>query len=136
MPNSLHSEKEFNPIFMLTLADKVLIGVILLAIGVSIWWIFKGNKAELVEIQTPETIKKVNLSATPQTVSVYGALGTTTIEIKEKKVRVVSSPCPQKMCVKMGWRSKNGDTIVCVPNKVVVKIVSACQKQKIDAIVR
>lgn len=137
MNNSLsNSEKEFSPIFRLTPADKILIGVVLLAIGLSIWWIFKGNKAEFVEIQTPETIKRVNLSVRPQMVSVYGALGTTTIEIREKKVKVVSSPCPQKMCVKMGWRGKNGETIVCLPNKVVVKIVSAHQKQKLDAITR
>lgn len=137
MNNSLcNSEKEFSPVFRLTLADKVLIGVVLLAIGINIWWIFKSNKAEIVEIQTPEAIKRVTLSDRPQTVSIYGALGTTTIEIKEKKVRVVSSTCPQKMCVKMGWRVKNGDTIVCVPNKIVVKIVSARQKQKIDAITR
>ncbi|MFH1561996.1 MAG: NusG domain II-containing protein [Nitrospirota bacterium] len=137
MDNSLcNSEKEFNPIFMLTLADKVLIGVVLVAIGVSSWWIFKGNKGEIVEIQTPDAIKMVNLSSKSQTIFVQGALGTTTIEIKQKKVRVVASTCPQKICVKMGWRNKNGDTIVCVPNKVVVKIVSARQKQQIDAITR
>lgn len=132
MNNSLYNEKGFNPFFMLTPADKILIVVVLVAIGISSWWIFKGNKGEFVEIQTPDKIKRVSLSARPQTIFVQGALGTTTIEIKEKKVRVVSSACPQKICVKMGWRGKTGDTIVCVPNKVVVKIVSAHQKQKID----
>ncbi|MDI6736453.1 MAG: NusG domain II-containing protein [bacterium] len=126
-----NSEKEFSPIFRLTPADKVLIGVVLLAIGLSIWWVFKGNKAEIVEIQTPKAIKRINLSVRPQTVSVHGVLGTTTIEVQGKKVRVVSSPCSQKICVKMGWRGKNGETIVCLPNKIVVRIISPRQKQKI-----
>jgi len=121
---------------MLTFADKILIGVVLLSIGLSTWWVFKGTKGEIVEIQTPQGIKRVRLSSKPQTIIAPGLLGTTRIEIKGKKVRVISSPCPEKICVKMGWKSKNGETIVCVPNKVVVKIISASQKEDVDAIVR
>jgi hypothetical protein len=121
---------------MLTFADKVLIGVILLAIGISTWWVFKGNKGEMVEIQTPDGIKNIPLSSKPQTIFAYGTLGTTTIEIKKKKVRVTNSPCPQKICVKMGWKDKNNQTIVCVPNKVVIKVISKLQQQDIDAITR
>jgi len=121
---------------MLTYADKVLIGGVLLALGISTWWVFKGTKGEIVEIQTPEEVTKVNLSSNPQTIFAHGPLGTTTIEIKGKKVRVINSACPEKICVKMGWKSKNGETIVCVPNKIVVKIISASQKQDVDAIVR
>ncbi|MEW6095675.1 MAG: NusG domain II-containing protein [bacterium] len=121
---------------MLTFADKILIGVILLAIGISTWWIFKGTKGEIVEIQTPDEVKIVSLSSKPQTIFAHGRLGTTTIEIKGKKVRVVNSPCPQKICIKMGWKNKNGEIIACVPNKVVVKIISLNKKQKVDTIVR
>lgn len=121
---------------MLTLADKILIGVVLLAIGISTWWVFKGNTGEIAEIQTPDEVKSVSLFSKPQTIFAHGALGTTTIEIKQKKVRIINSPCHQKTCVKMGWKNKNGETIVCVPNKVVVKIVSRRQRQDVDAITR
>lgn len=121
---------------MLTLADKVLIGVVLLGIGISTWYVVKGSKGEIVEIQTPNEVKKVNLSLRPQTIFSHGLLGTTTIEIKGKKVRVVNSPCPEKICVKMGWKNKNGQTIVCVPNKVVIKIGSPLQKEEVDNIVQ
>lgn len=120
---------------MLTSADKVLIVGILLAIGISTWWIFTGPKGELVEIQTPDEVMSVNLSSTPQIIFAHGVLGTTTIEIRKKKVRVVNSPCRQKICVKMGWKDKNDETIVCVPNKVLVKIVSSrVSKHNVDAI--
>jgi len=121
---------------ILTFADKVLIGVILLAIGISSWWVFKSPKEEIVEIQTPDHVERVNLSSKSQIIFAHGALGTTTIEIKGKRVRVIDSPCSQKLCVKMGWKNKNGETIVCVPNKVVIKIVNTLEHQDVDTITK
>ncbi|MEW6608492.1 MAG: NusG domain II-containing protein [bacterium] len=117
---------------MLTLADKILIGTVLIAAGLSTWWVFESSRGEIVEIQTPTEVKRVSLSK-QQTIFAHGALGTTTIEIKEKKVRVINSPCLQKLCVKMGWKDKNGQIIACIPNKIVVKIISTTRKQKVDA---
>ena len=53
---------------------------------------------------------------------VNGAIGECLIRIKDKKVRVIHSQCPQKICVKTGWISKSGEFIICVPNKIVIKI--------------
>lgn len=49
---------------------------------------------------------------------VEGPLGFTTFEIKDKKVRIIDSPCPNKTCVDQGWTSP----IVCLPNKVIITI--------------
>ena len=53
-------------------------------------------------------------------VSVQGPQGNTLVEIKDHKVRVVESPCPNKLCVKQGWISSGA--IVCLPNRVVVTV--------------
>ncbi|HPC38020.1 MAG TPA: NusG domain II-containing protein [Exilispira sp.] len=45
------------------------------------------------------------------------------VEIKDKKVRVKQSDCPDKICVKRGWIEKPGQFIICMPNKLIVKIV-------------
>ncbi len=45
------------------------------------------------------------------------------IEVKEGRIRVLKSDCPQKICVQTGWISKPGQTIICVPNKVLIEIV-------------
>ncbi len=50
---------------------------------------------------------------------VEGDLGTTVFEIKDGRVRIVDSPCPNKTCIHMGWSSP----LVCLPNQVVVEIV-------------
>jgi len=67
-------------------------------------------------------------------VLVKGPLGITTVEIKKARVRIVDSPCTNKICVKQGWIKKG--VIVCIPNKVVVKVGIKNQKEKgdIDAI--
>ena len=46
------------------------------------------------------------------------------IEVKEGRIRVVKSDCPQEICVNIGWIRYSGQTIVCVPNKVLIEIES------------
>ena len=68
-----------------------------------------------------------------RTVSVQGPAGITVVEIKDHLVRVIDSPCHNKLCVKQGWIRRGA--IVCVPNKVVVKIGAEDRKENIiDAI--
>ena len=50
--------------------------------------------------------------------TVQGALGKTSFEISNNKVRIIDSPCPNKTCIACGW----SNFIVCLPNKVFVQI--------------
>ena len=50
--------------------------------------------------------------------SVAGELGETTFEIKDGRVRIVDSPCPNKTCVAQGWHNP----LVCLPNKVMITV--------------
>lgn len=51
-----------------------------------------------------------------------GPLGKTEIEIMNGQVRILSSPCRNKICVNMGSVGREGGVLVCVPNEVVVGI--------------
>lgn len=62
---------------------------------------------------------------------IQGVNGLTVIEIRDQKVRVISSTCPDKLCIHSGWIDRPGQMLVCLPNRVVVKIVSD-EKQDID----
>jgi len=46
------------------------------------------------------------------------------IEAQKGKIRVLSADCPQHLCMNMGWIQHNGQTIICVPNKVVIEVKS------------
>jgi len=56
------------------------------------------------------------------TLRVPGPLGETVVVIEEGTVRVISSPCPEKICIKTGRISKPGQWIACLPNRVFITI--------------
>lgn len=56
-----------------------------------------------------------------------------TIKIWDSKVWITDASCPDKLCVKQGKIDKGGQSIICLPNKVVVKIVSD-KTDDIDAV--
>ena len=47
------------------------------------------------------------------------------IEIKEGRIRVRKSDCPRQICVNTGWIQYPGESIVCVPYKVLIEVKSA-----------
>lgn len=65
-------------------------------------------------------------------VRVPGTLGETVIEIRDGRVRVVASPCAQKLCLRAGWLESAGDATACVPNKVSVALLG--EDPRFDAI--
>ena len=68
----------------------------------------------------------------PRIQRVPGPLGVTVVEVRGGTARVVSSPCPEQICVKSGPISKCGQWIACLPNQVFVTIMSA-REGEIDA---
>jgi len=67
------------------------------------------------------------------TVHVRGPLGDTVVAIREGTAEVLSSPCPEKICVKTGKISKPGQWIACLPNRVFVAVQGTRSEQP-DAI--
>ena len=51
-----------------------------------------------------------------------GGKVTNTVEIKDNQVDVTYADCPDKICVKHRKISKSGESIICLPNKVVISI--------------
>lgn len=47
-----------------------------------------------------------------------------TMIIRDKTVHMQDADCPDKLCIKQGEISKDGQKIVCLPNKIVVEIKS------------
>lgn len=45
------------------------------------------------------------------------------IQINGHEVRIVEASCPDQVCTNEGWKSKPGSTIVCLPHKLIVKVV-------------
>lgn len=58
-----------------------------------------------------------------QTLRVDGPLGETLIEIADGAVRIIASPCQQKICINRGWLSHAGETVACLPNRISVTLL-------------
>lgn len=44
------------------------------------------------------------------------------VHIEDSQVWITDADCPDKLCENMGKVSKDGQTLVCLPNKVIVQI--------------
>lgn len=66
----------------------------------------------------------------------YNVHGYNIIEINSTGVRVREAECSDLICVKTGWASAHPQQIVCLPNRVVVKIISDNNSSQVDDIAR
>lgn len=55
-------------------------------------------------------------------IEVPGPLGTTTVAVDKRRVRVVSDPGPRQYCVRQGWLARPGEIAICAPNQVSVQV--------------
>jgi hypothetical protein len=49
-------------------------------------------------------------------------LDTNTIEVRDNQIRIKAATCSDQVCVLTGFISKPGETIVCLPHKLVIEI--------------
>lgn len=121
---------------ILTVPDKILIGglvIVTLASFPLIRHFHNEGKKVLIELDGEE-VGKFSLEEN-RVIPVDGKLGTTNVEISEKGVRVLDSPCPYKLCVKSGPIRRSGETLVCLPNRIVVRITGD-KGEEVDAVSR
>jgi hypothetical protein len=122
----------------LTKGDKLLILLIILISISSFAYINRyafSEREKYVSIQVDgKEIKKVIFD--PQlagnTIAVETEYGYNLIEIGDEKVRVLEADCPDKIDVKQGYISRIGETIVCLPNHLVIEIMGSTSADEID----
>ncbi len=59
--------------------------------------------------------------------------GENTVVIKDGKVKMVYANCPDQYCVKHREISRNGESIICLPNQVVVSVTGG-EEQDADGV--
>ncbi|ADL07501.1 NusG domain II-containing protein [Thermosediminibacter oceani] len=115
---------------MLTRGDKILIASVLvfavaIFTGFQIYGFGGGRTYAVIEVDGRQ-YQKISLGSDGPKLQlkVPGVLGELIIEVDRDRVRVVSADCPDKDCIRQGWASRPGQMLVCLPNRVVVKIES------------
>ncbi|MCH3963746.1 MAG: NusG domain II-containing protein [Clostridium sp.] len=58
------------------------------------------------------------------------------VEVEKGRIRISDSDSPQKIGMKMGWISEPGESVICIPYKLVIEIEGkSSEKNNIDAVV-
>ncbi|MFC2061515.1 NusG domain II-containing protein [Elusimicrobiota bacterium] len=78
-----------------------------------------GNSAVIIE--NNRQIKEIDLN-TEDVINIQLNEENMKIEVKNGRIRVIESSCHQGICVRTGWISKTGQSIICAPNKAYIKI--------------
>lgn len=120
-------------------ADKYLIIGILIVAAISFLGIkiFMDGSADKVLITRDGKIyKEVDLNKNQTIIiEVPKEEGSNTLEIKNGYAKMLDSSCPDHLCEQQHRISKKGETIICLPNKVVVEVKSK-EEPEIDGVVK
>ena len=96
----------------------------------------KETKAERAEIYVNNQLKYTyKLQIKEETFYIDTDIGGVGVKLKNNKIRVTSSYSPRKLCVKQGWIERSGQTIIGVPDKLLIKIVGK-EETDVDFILR
>lgn len=111
----------------------IVLAAVLLILGITGVLIVKyglksGNTADVyIDDKLVQTIDmSVNDEYTFQTDK-----GSNTVEVRNGAVSMKSADCPDKVCVRMGTKNRNGETITCLPHKLVIEVHGG-QEQEVD----
>ena len=108
-----------------TLKNDILLIAALLLLALIVWGVLR-----LTREQGGEAIVTVDgqLAATiPLSVEATLPVGEgqgfrNVVEVSGGRVRVSDADCPDRLCVRQGWIAYDGESIVCLPHKLVVTV--------------
>ena len=103
----------------------IIIAVVLGALALFCIWFYnsraQGNVAVITHNGRRVGAYPLNKDRTIEIKDSNGKV-TNTVVIKNGEVFMKSADCPDQICVHQGHKSKNGESITCLPNKVFVEV--------------
>ncbi|MFB0971578.1 MAG: NusG domain II-containing protein [Tissierellia bacterium] len=126
----------------LKLGDFIIILVIIFA-SVGILFVSKsnlnkvdaGNKYASIQVNGVEIDRiMINESTDGMTYPVNSEFGYNLLEFSKDGVRSIEATCPDQIDVKQGFIYNSGETIVCLPNRMVVEIITEVDVDDVDVV--
>lgn len=129
------SRKRLIEILGLTRAD-ILLGVSFIIAGIvciAAIPTLGGGAGATVEVKVAGELKGIYKLEEDREILVEG-LGNNTLEVSQGEAVMTYADCPDQYCVHHRPISKGGESIICLPNKVVISIKGG-EEQEVDAVV-
>ena len=92
------------------------------------------DEADMIKITVDQKLYGTYDLNKNQTITIQNDFGINTIQIQNKDVLMEEADCPDGYCKEQGHISKNKQTIVCLPHKLVVEISDDSEKSEPDSV--
>ncbi len=110
----------------ITKPDLLLLGVLLVIgiAGLAAVYLWTGKGGAAVRITVDGSLYGTYQLAQSQSIAIQSADGAVTnvLRIADGNAKMVQADCPDKRCMHQKAIARQGETIVCLPNKIVVEI--------------
>ena len=116
--------------------DIILILVLLISaiLFLVCYYLFFHKDGAFIQITTNGKVYKTLPLNEDATIIINGYNnGTNTLQIKNGYASIIDADCPDKLCQKQKKIKYNGETLVCLPHRVVVSVISQ-EKPQIDGV--
>lgn len=116
--------------------------LVLLVLAAGSWFLFRSDSTArdkvLVVRKDQQVLQRIELKKVTSETKLIVPVehGELAIAYDREGGRVLSSPCPDQVCVHQGKITRSGQTIACVPEKVLVTLTTAAKENDHDAILR
>jgi hypothetical protein len=116
--------------------------ILIIVLVISLIFIYNNEAKSEKSIKTAfvysddKLIKKIRLDKVSKTYSfkVESESGYNIVEVRKDSIGIKSADCPDKLCVEIGFIRNGSKPLVCLPNKLVIKIETS-DKDVEDAVV-
>jgi len=114
--------------------DLILILVIFIVALIMLFFIsFSSKNGEIVVITVDGNVYATYDLSIDEKVVIKTDEGSNVLIIKDNKCYLEEADCPDKLCVKQGEIYKSGQSIICLPHRVVISVESK-EETEYDAI--
>jgi len=115
--------------------DWLLIAALLAgAAGAQLYLARTGTHGETAEVFVDGELRARIALDHPGPTEVMGRIGPVELMVEAGTIRVTAAPCPHKVCIRMGRKGSAGETIVCVPSRLLIRITGTPADREVDAI--
>lgn len=100
-------------------------GAALLAAFGAVWLSSRAGAGTVANIyQDGVLLRSIDLSRVREAekFTIEGPAGGNTVRVEPGRIRVSSAGCPDQVCVGQGWLSGGVTPIVCLPNRLVIRM--------------
>jgi hypothetical protein len=119
---------------ILKIGDCIFIGLVLIGFVIGLFLIRSSeNEGQTVSIFLENRELYRLLILEDRIIVVQGKIGETVVKIEHGKVCIESAPCPHQLCKNMGRIYRSGESIVCIPNRLLIRIEGS-DERSIDSI--